>query len=59
MEQYLNDAYHVCSIMVSRQQSALAWSVKELALQAAGSFYSPVQLQHYTKQMEQLFQEGK
>jgi len=57
MEQYLNDAFHVVSVLIARQQSALAYSVAQLAIQAAGRYYSFGQLTIYIKQMDQLFEE--
>ena len=39
-EQQLNDALAVVKILVSREQSALAWSVAQLASEAASRYWS-------------------
>lgn len=59
-EQQLEDAFAVVKILIGRQQSALAWSVAQLAAEAASQYYSLGKYQGYSKQLFELFQqEGK
>lgn len=57
-EQQLNDALAVVKILVGREQSALAWSVAQLASEAASRYWSFGKYSDYLAKIFAPFQQG-